>query len=223
MTNLATKNGSLIVKDGKLAEDCVCCGEWYCCFSPACVADSLSSVSVAISAQDYLIWQHGYTSGSSGITNTYLSYGFLGSLYNGTHSLTKQSDGNTWKKTFQPTPHSTCLGDLSLVTSSTGWSLVFRYSILAYGDFSNSVYKTLSQMECRGFPDPAAGYPNSSGPQGSQSLLGNIGACAELLNISQQLTFQAVFPYPAYSGLGGFRETVKEEGSYMVSLGMSVS
>ena len=31
MTNLATKNGSLIVKDGKLAESCGCCGDqWYC-------------------------------------------------------------------------------------------------------------------------------------------------------------------------------------------------
>ncbi len=27
---LATKNGSLIVKDGKIAEDCGCCGDWYC-------------------------------------------------------------------------------------------------------------------------------------------------------------------------------------------------
>jgi hypothetical protein len=28
--SLATKNGSIIVKDGKLAENCGCCGEWYC-------------------------------------------------------------------------------------------------------------------------------------------------------------------------------------------------
>lgn len=27
---LATKNGSLIVKDGKVAENCNCCGDWYC-------------------------------------------------------------------------------------------------------------------------------------------------------------------------------------------------
>ena len=27
---LATKNGSLIVKDGQIAEDCGCCGDWYC-------------------------------------------------------------------------------------------------------------------------------------------------------------------------------------------------
>jgi len=27
---LATKNGSLIVKDGKVAENCNCCGDWWC-------------------------------------------------------------------------------------------------------------------------------------------------------------------------------------------------
>jgi hypothetical protein len=27
---LATKDNSLIVKDGKIAENCDCCGEWYC-------------------------------------------------------------------------------------------------------------------------------------------------------------------------------------------------
>jgi len=32
---LATKNGSIIVKDGKLAEDCGCCGGWYC-YTPEC-------------------------------------------------------------------------------------------------------------------------------------------------------------------------------------------
>jgi hypothetical protein len=34
---LATKNGSLIVKDGKIAENCGCCGGdgWYC-YNPAC-------------------------------------------------------------------------------------------------------------------------------------------------------------------------------------------
>lgn len=27
---LATKNNAIIVKDGKLAEDCGCCGDWWC-------------------------------------------------------------------------------------------------------------------------------------------------------------------------------------------------
>lgn len=27
---IATRNGAIIVKDGKLAEDCACCGGWWC-------------------------------------------------------------------------------------------------------------------------------------------------------------------------------------------------
>jgi hypothetical protein len=35
--NIATQGGKIIVKDGKLAEDCDCCGGWYCyCPSPPC-------------------------------------------------------------------------------------------------------------------------------------------------------------------------------------------
>jgi len=33
---IATKSGSLIVKDGKLAENCGCCGGWYCCIDRSC-------------------------------------------------------------------------------------------------------------------------------------------------------------------------------------------
>jgi hypothetical protein len=34
---IATKNGAIIVKDGKLAENCGCCGGWYCyCDVPPC-------------------------------------------------------------------------------------------------------------------------------------------------------------------------------------------
>jgi len=48
---LATKNGSLIVKDGKVAENCGCCGGWWCydgygacCFgNPVSVVVSLSA------------------------------------------------------------------------------------------------------------------------------------------------------------------------------------
>jgi len=50
---LATKNGSLIVKDGKLAEDCGCCGGWYCypAFGSCC---SGGPVSVVFSLSGYL-------------------------------------------------------------------------------------------------------------------------------------------------------------------------
>jgi hypothetical protein len=44
---LATKNGSLILKDGRLAENCGCCGGWYCDLVPSppcCSSQSLSLV-----------------------------------------------------------------------------------------------------------------------------------------------------------------------------------
>lgn len=36
MTNIATKNGSIIVKGGSVAEGCNCCGGWYCDAAPGC-------------------------------------------------------------------------------------------------------------------------------------------------------------------------------------------
>ena len=50
---LATKNGSIIVKDGKLAENCGCCGGWYCCASRSCLADDITSIKVSITAEDW--------------------------------------------------------------------------------------------------------------------------------------------------------------------------
>lgn len=38
--SLATKNNALIIKDGKLAENCNCCGEWYCSAGACCDATS---------------------------------------------------------------------------------------------------------------------------------------------------------------------------------------
>lgn len=52
---IATRNGAIIVKDGKLAEDCACCGGWYCyspplyCNSFRCVLPSTLSLSLSAS------------------------------------------------------------------------------------------------------------------------------------------------------------------------------
>jgi hypothetical protein len=222
---LATKNGSLIVKDGKLAENCECCGGWYCCFSPACVADSITGVTVTITASDYLRWTRGqFESPTFGTLYDFLSVGFLGSAYAGTHALTKQPSGSTWTKSFATSPHSTCIADIEfLIQPETGWQLVFRYSALAYGSFTTEEYKELSQMVCRGTPDRAAGYPSSSGPQGSQFLRGDVGQCASLLDVSQTLTFQAVFPPLPVSTGSGSRVIVREEGNFMATIGLSVT
>jgi hypothetical protein len=52
---LATKNNAIIVKDGKLAENCGCCGGWYCyspplyCNAFRCVLPSTLSLSLSAS------------------------------------------------------------------------------------------------------------------------------------------------------------------------------
>jgi len=59
MTSIATKNGSLIVKDGSVAENCNCCGGWYCyqgtcpCngFSPVCPSPGCLPKYIKISYQ----------------------------------------------------------------------------------------------------------------------------------------------------------------------------
>jgi hypothetical protein len=43
---IATQGGSLIVKDGKLAESCGCCGGWWCC-------PSVATATVSVSLTDY--------------------------------------------------------------------------------------------------------------------------------------------------------------------------
>ena len=46
---LATKNGAVIVKDGKLAESCGCCGEWYCYGGCGCSDQRPSALSASLS------------------------------------------------------------------------------------------------------------------------------------------------------------------------------
>jgi hypothetical protein len=45
---LATKNNALILKDGKIAENCGCCGDWYCCLSTQCPTSVITGVDVEI-------------------------------------------------------------------------------------------------------------------------------------------------------------------------------
>ena len=91
MTNLATKNGSLIVKDGKLAEDCGCCGGWYCCESSVCAANDVQSVTVTISAQDFV---QRYS--PTGLGGSDITIGVRGSSISGSYSLTRSSSSNSF-------------------------------------------------------------------------------------------------------------------------------
>jgi hypothetical protein len=224
---LATKNGSIIVKDGKLAENCECCGGWYCCFSSDCASDSIKSAAVTISAADYLQWTRQVAFRSTGNLYINTSFGFLGSAYSGTFALEKQTNSPTWTKVFTPSPHSTCVADLTLTVGRNSWSLVFRYSYLAYRSFTATPeYKELSQMVCQGVPDFTSGaYPDSSGPQISQVQSGSVEQCASLLYTNPPLSFRAVVPPQRPSIEFSSFDVVREEGNAnaMATMGLSVT
>jgi hypothetical protein len=88
---LATRNNALIVKDGKVAENCGCCAGWYCCEDRiGQCRDRLGDVlklTATISAQDYK--KHDLVSGCqlscSWGSGTYI---WPGSSYAGTFVLT---------------------------------------------------------------------------------------------------------------------------------------
>jgi hypothetical protein len=102
---LATKNGSLIVKDGLLAENCGCCGGWYCCADKACLAKP-SSVTLSVVAEDFYA-QYGMADTGGGVSFESSACAF-GSSISGTHSLTQIAAeagySSTWKKTFSAVP-----------------------------------------------------------------------------------------------------------------------
>ena len=51
---LGTKGNSLIVKDGKLAENCGCCGQWYCCESQ-CQQPPFNTVRATLAGENRVI------------------------------------------------------------------------------------------------------------------------------------------------------------------------
>lgn len=95
---LATKNNAIILKDGKLAENCGCCGGWWCynqCADFSCPPSSVATVS--ISATDFVLnWIDKYTpnSTSSGLSPFWVKQTrvFKGSEIHGTHSLAYRPD-----------------------------------------------------------------------------------------------------------------------------------
>jgi hypothetical protein len=185
---LATQNGSLIVKDGKLAENCGCCGDgWYCCPDQACIGYSISSATVTVSASDYLKQTTSSLLGcSNGPLREYASVGFLGSALAGTKSLSKQSNG-TWRYDYQPQAGGSCQASLVLsFPIATTWQLVFTYSVVSFV-VTNSTspvasHKELADMTCGQdgfFIGPAgdcnAGFPLSRGPNGIVTINGGFG------------------------------------------------
>jgi len=130
---IATKSGGLIVKDGKLAENCGCCGGWYCSTNVCCVnngstvvgeMDTLlstaSGVSVTISSQDVLT-QYTCNMGRAIFCPGEFSFGFTGYFpgdsLTGTFALTKQGP-TLWAYSY-PTSSTLCGSSITLTKISS--------------------------------------------------------------------------------------------------------
>lgn len=143
--SIATKNGSVIVKDGSVGTDCGCCGGWYCCAEKACLAASVSSVVVDVSATDYLA-QYEMVDNLIGPGTPYKSSaGFLGSLIAGTRTLSQTSPG-TWETTYSGFPTGCESTKLTIAIGEGGYNINFPFDVMYY--HSQTAFKSLQDMTC---------------------------------------------------------------------------
>jgi hypothetical protein len=153
---LATKNNALILKDGKLAENCNCCGSlWQCCPDRSCAASEIKSVTIEITASDYYVQAEVRP---FPLSLTYLSSGIPGSAMSGTHELPLLSvSGNGRKYFFGATfalSETQCAFSANVGISDTGFDWTVSYAGLAYLATplatASERYKSLSQLQCSG-------------------------------------------------------------------------
>jgi hypothetical protein len=168
---LATKNGAIIVKDGKLAENCNCCGGWYCCreLSPTSCggADYVKSASVIVTTgADYVKVEQSVNRGPSCSSRWSAKSVAItpSSHYAGTFQLTRSGD-NQWRYDY-PADAAGCVGslvlDLGNVAGVVGYSFTWRLNLIhhAYVWQKNALTlpsetKTLSQLQCTPAAVPA--------------------------------------------------------------------
>jgi hypothetical protein len=151
---LATKNNAIIVKDGKLAENCGCCGGWYCCADKACLAKP-SSVTLSVVAEDFYT-QYSATANAAFFNSEYQSSAcFFGSAINGTHTLSEIAPPagylSAWQKTFPSAP-SGCAPSVFTLRMSANSRIAFDFYYTFTGPLffwaADSVVKSKSQMSC---------------------------------------------------------------------------
>jgi len=161
---LATKNGSLIVQDGKIAENCGCCGGWVCCreLSPTTCggAEYVKSASVVvITGADYVKVEQSVNRGpgcsarwsAKAVSITPSSH------YAGTFQLSRSGD-NEFRYDYPP-DDAGCVASIVLAVINragvVGYSFAWRLELIhhAYVWQKNaptlpSETKSLSQMQC---------------------------------------------------------------------------
>jgi hypothetical protein len=151
---LATKNNAIIIKDGKLAENCDCCGGWYCCVDQRCISSSISAVTAVLVGTDRLRKLQ-YVSETNPSISRWYTLGVAGSALSGSFSLQKQSDGS-WTYLY-PARNSGCQDSLRLTVndaqggiSATGSVSLALTTTSMIHTSSTEQYKTLTELTCSG-------------------------------------------------------------------------
>lgn len=180
MTNLAAKNNALIVKDGKIAENCGCCGGWYCCQAPACAADTVASVTATFTVPSYLRQTY-WNQTSPWALKEYTSVGVDGSALSGVYTLTRVGNTNQWSR-----PASSCRGvsiTFTLNTPASPSSPISASGTASFNTFGftseyDEQYKTPANISCTlissGVPTVRSPLPGTDGTWKSEGTRQNI-------------------------------------------------
>jgi hypothetical protein len=188
---LATKNNAIIVKDGKLAEDCDCCGGWYCCPSVWACDDIAAKLKFTATLTAYDVNRVEYLtdatcfSGSSSLISASSVSITPGGSYAGTFSLsspTLNANDNTARYTQLFTDGSGCTGAyLTIAVGKTGLTAYLVYNLYQWqaqkagGGPPPSANKTISDMQCSGSSLGSTAYCGSNeyyaSSQGIASLI----------------------------------------------------
>jgi hypothetical protein len=150
---LATKNGSLIVTDGKIAENCGCCGGWYC-YQESCPCNYSTPMPQSLQATlSFSLASNMYGIADGNFTGAFLSTWRTtpqqASQVNGTYTLTRPSPSiNPCWYTFQGNNV-----DIRVIVGASSGS--FNYESL---DAGCSALQTNIHLSWLGFKVPAM-YP----------------------------------------------------------------
>lgn len=154
---IATKNGSVIIKDGSVAQNCGCCGGWYCCPPAECALDVVNSIVVTITPAA-LEWVRKVRTRSGCSFRSFDQYTAVvptGSVA-GEHSLVKLSS-TLWAKTLEVDSVG-CVSPvvsierLSFFGTSGVWRLIISHGAYYWHQRttdSESPFKNLSDMQCQ--------------------------------------------------------------------------
>jgi hypothetical protein len=218
---LATKNGSLVVKDGKVAENCDCCGGWYCCADMACVLNGITSATISISATDYLRWSNYQISSSS---TGYESDAFLGAAIAGTHALS--ADGGTtkaWSKVFANYLSLPNGGNAPVATVRLGTAYDPPTSTTRM-TFSISYYYFARELYSQEYRDPRQWQDVPGGYMGTQPMYKSVVVPCPTYSGTSELAFTSVLqPNYAWPSTLTQPTIVLEQGSSAVTVSVEWS